>query len=73
MTPAEKIGQKIKAARERKGLNQKECAGLMPVAQSTWSDWENGKQAPRNSRLPAIAELLGIKVKDLLKASGLLA
>jgi transcriptional regulator with XRE-family HTH domain len=66
VTPAEQIGKKIKAARERKGLTQKECATKLPVSQSTWCDWENGRQAPRYSRLPALAKLLGTAVARLL-------
>jgi len=59
------IGKTIKAARERRGLNQRDCAKLLKVAQSTLSDWENGAIAPRPRRLGEIADALGIKASKL--------
>jgi transcriptional regulator with XRE-family HTH domain len=65
LTP-EAIGRKIRAARERRGWTQRQCSIRLPVAQSTWCDWERGKMAPRMDKLPGIARLLGVAVARLL-------
>lgn len=63
---AEILGKKIRAARERKGLDQKECAAALGVAQSTWSEWETGESAPRTKRWKDIARFLGMRLGSFL-------
>lgn len=62
------IGDKIKKAREAKGLSQKEVATALKMDQSQYSKIENGKTDPYFSTIEKIAKALGIKVSDLLTA-----
>ena len=65
------IGDKIKKAREAKGLSQKEVATVLKMDQSQYSKIENGKTDPYFSTIEKIAKALGIKVSDLLMAEDL--
>jgi transcriptional regulator with XRE-family HTH domain len=62
------IGDKIKKAREAKGLSQKEVATALKMDQSQYSKIENGKTDPYFSTIEKIAKALKIKVSDLLVA-----
>jgi transcriptional regulator with XRE-family HTH domain len=62
------IGDKIKKAREAKGLSQKEVATALKMDQSQYSKIENGKTDPYFSTIEKIAKALSIKVSDLLTA-----
>ena len=57
---------RIKQAREAKGLSQKEVAITLGVSAPTVSEWESGKKRPRSSKLPALADLLGVSADYLL-------
>lgn len=56
----------IKAAREKKGLSQKQLAQLLGVSQPTVSDWESGRKNPTLENLSKIADALGCSVDGLL-------
>lgn len=62
------IGDKIRKAREAKGLSQKEVATALKMDQSQYSKIENGKTDPYFSTIEKIAKALGVKVSDLLSA-----
>jgi len=59
------VGQRIRAARERKAYGQAEVArgvGITPT--SLWAI-EAGRHAPRPATLRKIAQFLGVPVEDL--------
>lgn len=60
------IGSRIKARREKLGLQQKDLAERLECAQSTVSDWESGAMNPRSDKLTAIAKVLKCDVAELL-------
>lgn len=57
------FGQKLKDARVKKGLKQKDLADLFNIDPSNISRWENGKDFPEDERLPKLCEALGIDQK----------
>lgn len=63
---AEDIGSKIRAARKKAGLKQKELAKKIGVTESRISQYENGSQRPRVDTIQKIAEGLNISPFDLL-------
>lgn len=63
---AEGIGLKIKAARKKAGLKQKELASRIGVSESRVSQYESGDQRPRIDTIQKIADGLGITPFDLL-------
>jgi len=64
------IHNRIKEAREAKGLNQSEVARHMKVFPQTVQQWESGKTAPRRGRLLALASFLGVTPEWLLFGKG---
>lgn len=50
----------VKELRKKKGIQQKELAIILGVAQPTISDWENQKKDPSGNRLKKLAEYFGI-------------
>jgi len=59
-------GQRLKALREAAGLTQRELARQLGVHHSNIQFWESGAVPPRSEVLPAMAELLGVRVEELL-------
>ena len=62
-----KVGQRIKAIRLAKGMNQKEFAKYTLVTVTGVQYWEYGKNLPSKERLKIIADLAGITVQKLLE------
>lgn len=62
-----KVGQRIKAIRLAKGMNQKEFAKYTLVTVTGVQYWEYGKNLPSKERLKIIADLAGITVQELLE------
>ena len=62
------IGDKIKKAREAKGLSQKEVATTLKMDQSQYSKIENGKVDPQFSTIEKIAGALKVDVVNLVAA-----
>lgn len=60
------IGEKLKAARERRKLTQQAIAEALGVSQPTIHSWESGETMPRMKRLAAVAEAYGLTPKELL-------
>jgi transcriptional regulator with XRE-family HTH domain len=48
-------------------LSQADLAEKLGVSTATASDWSNGKKLPRMDKIEEIADLLGIKISDLLE------
>ena len=57
----------FRSARLAAGLSVKQVIEKLNVTGAAVYMWETGKQAPRASRLPEIAELYGCTVDELLK------
>ncbi|MBE7000862.1 MAG: helix-turn-helix transcriptional regulator [Ruminococcaceae bacterium] len=62
----ETLGSRIAALRREKGLKQDELAEKLGVSPQAVSKWENDISCPDISLLPALAELLGVTVDELL-------
>ena len=62
-----KVGQRIKAIRLAKGMNQKEFAKFTSVTVTGVQYWEYGKNLPSKERLKIIADLAGMTVQKLLE------
>ena len=58
--PAASIGERIRAARKRAGLNQANLAARVGVSQPAVANWETGLHDPRRVVLIKIADALGV-------------
>ena len=56
----------VKELRKKKGVQQKELAIEIGVAQPTVSDWESGKKDPSGERLKKLAEYFEVDELDIL-------
>lgn len=56
---------RIKEAREKRGITQRELAEELGVDQSAISFWEAGKTHPRASMLPRLTKALGCSLDEL--------
>lgn len=61
----ETLGSRIITLRKQQGLTLTELARRLNVSKPTVWAWEQGKAKPIDSRLPALAEALGVQVSDL--------
>jgi transcriptional regulator with XRE-family HTH domain len=52
------IGQRIRAAREQRGLSQEELAVTVGVSPQSIQQWESGKTNPRHTRMRKLATVL---------------
>ena len=62
-----KVGQRIKAIRLEKGMDQKEFSKTINATGSALSNWEHGNNLPNKERLKRIADLAGMTVQELLE------
>ncbi len=62
---SKKIGRRIKEIREGMCIKQYELAEKLEMEPSNLTRIESGYQMPKEENLIKIAELLGVKVKDL--------
>ena len=60
------FGKRLKAAREAKGLKQKELAEQIPVAPQLLSAYEKGSKLPTLERIVEIANCLGTSIDSLI-------
>ncbi len=60
-----KIGENIRALRQRKGLTQEQVALQLGVSYQAVSKWENGTNTPDIALLPEIAALFGVTIDAL--------
>lgn len=56
----------IKAAREKQGLTQQECADLFDVKLRAWQTYEQGVSEPKFEVLCKIADVFGVTTDYLL-------
>jgi transcriptional regulator with XRE-family HTH domain len=64
--PAQQIGPRLKAARQRAHVSQAELAARLEVTQTAVSYWEAGRRLPGIDDLMKIADFLHAPVTDLL-------
>ncbi len=60
------IGERIRQARERKGLTQEQLGQIVGVSDAAVSQWETGGIQPAQKNLPKIAQALGVTRSWLL-------
>lgn len=60
------VGQRIKAARERKNMTQEDLAALIDISPAHISVIERGTNIPRIDTFVAIANALGVSADELL-------
>lgn len=60
------MGEKIRQARERAGMSQRELALAIGVDPSAISLWETGRNGPTISNLYKLASILGVEPGSLL-------
>jgi transcriptional regulator with XRE-family HTH domain/ankyrin repeat protein len=65
-TIAERIGNRIKALREKKCLSQEDLAKDMNMTRPGISNWENGKSEPSSSQLVALAKVFKVPLDVLV-------
>lgn len=58
--------KKIELERRKADLTQQQLAELVGVTPSAVSLWERGATIPRGDRLVIVADVLGVKVEDLI-------
>ena len=61
------IGKRIQKFREECGISRNEFAGLLNVTPPTVHRWETGVRMPDLTTIMKIANILGIKVEDLIE------
>lgn len=66
MFSVENIGRKISELRKEKNMTQMELADKMNISFQAVSNWERGNSMPDISKLPEIAEILGVSIDELL-------
>lgn len=69
---AMQIGERIKAARKKAGLTQKQLGEKMGISYQAVAQWENDLRNPKIETLRAIANALGVPVSDLISVEGYL-
>lgn len=65
---ADHLGDRIRAARERKGLTQEGLGELIGVARETVGNWETGVSSPRN-KMGALRDVLGDSLDGSVSAT----
>ena len=63
------MGERIAALRKERGLTQRELAEQMHVTDKAVSKWERDLACPDIHSLSHLADILGVSVEDLLKAT----
>lgn len=59
--------EKLKQARKKAQLSQKELASKLNIKQQSYAAWETGKATPRQKRLEEISNILNISISELLE------
>ena len=60
------IGSRIARLRKEKGLTQEGLAEKLGISSQAVSKWENDSSCPDISLLPALADILGVTIDELL-------
>ena len=61
-----KQGERLAQLRKAAGLSQRELAKLLQLPHTNIAFWEHSEKPPRSEVLPRLAEVLGVRVEDLL-------
>ncbi len=64
--PRPKQGARLAILRKAANLTQTELAELIGESQTNIAYWEQSEKPPRSDVLPELAEVLGVRVEDLL-------
>jgi len=67
---AEKVGERLRKAREKAGLSQVELAKRVKASRGAIYNWENDVTAIRNGYVPALAEAFGLHPSDITPFGG---
>jgi transcriptional regulator with XRE-family HTH domain len=67
MAPVERMAEKLKALRERRGLSQEELAKRAGISRTYLARLETARQDPRLSTLEKLAKALKVTVAELVK------
>lgn len=67
MTIQEKLGQRIKQLRQKKGLSQEQFAYLCELDRTYMTSVENGKRNVSLQNIKKIANALGVSISELFK------
>lgn len=59
------LGERIRAARVKKGLTQEKLADALGVSKAAVSQWESNATCPRKEYISALAEILGVTINWL--------
>jgi transcriptional regulator with XRE-family HTH domain len=62
----QRIGERIRRARQRARLTQPQLAQLLGVSKGIISRWESGQARPSLDRLEPLAKLLGVSLEKML-------
>lgn len=62
------MGETISCLRKEKGMTQKELADQLGITDKAVSKWERNVAYPDTATIPALAEMLGVSVEELLNA-----
>ena len=63
---SEPRGKRLRCLREAAGLSQRELAQRLNVHHSNIGFWESGAVPPRSDVLPTMADILSVRVEELL-------
>jgi transcriptional regulator with XRE-family HTH domain len=67
MTFVERLGKRIKALREKRGMSQEELAAAAQMSRGYLARLEIGRHDPTVGRVEKLARALRVKVADLLR------
>ena len=62
------MGETISTLRKEKGMTQKELADMLGITDKAVSKWEHNVAYPDTATIPALAEILGVSVEELMHA-----
>lgn len=60
------FSENLKKFRTQKGLSQQRLADLVGVSQTAIYNWEKGERTPKMDAITKIADVLGVKLNDLI-------
>ncbi|MCH5164189.1 MAG: helix-turn-helix transcriptional regulator [Clostridiales bacterium] len=69
--PKQTIGEFLATQRKAKGYTQQQVADMIGVSNRTLSSWEQGRSYPDIMILPALAEIFGVTVDEILSGERL--
>ena len=73
MISSQQLGERIAAERKRQRLTQAQVASELQVSRTTFVAIEKGERRPSNAELLRIAEVLGVRLNDLLRETAVAA